>query len=878
MATEQENTLTIRDVMGISRYYSSTNTPPNKPYTLQNLYSPKRGELALIPGVSELTHAIPNCTSIDDITYLDQTMGDQGWLVSYSIASPPTGAPPTSFTFSSPTSTPSASATVLVEFVYSGGNTVVTEFPGVSFKTQVASPTTNNTTYADITLPTSAAAIPSSVFCINYYVYTDASGFYCMWAGSHMRKNGIFPPSSSSEATLRLYMPSTTAPTSSCISVGDVSPSSVTLTPTTVSGGELTPGRMYYFGVCPYLATGPDFYRQNKVQLYPSTSSGGRFAAYLPSGYNAFSVSWGGLPTSTGLTSLTGSPTEPVKYYQFFAGKTPEALAPYGDNLVHQSRPQFVNSSNTTILKSMPYNTNQTMSMAGYSSTPSPLGTCVSRTRGTWAYINRYMGPTGNGFPNNKTTTKGLAYIQFPYSISSHKEQLPGVQFTFFANTKSTALTSHETQSFDINPYNFLFGFNFMGGSTIKTKVYQDLAIYVNGYCNPYQSNGDLVAPMAGDDTARVLPITTNIDLYNDRIILGCGPANWSYDQGLVFYSNAGVPTNIGTGAGNFLNVNFGDASEMIGFGVFSKDLASTGPTAYLLVGKKNACYIWNGGTTAADQQLVQVGKQLGWLSRNSFGLTKNGPVVVTNQGLFSVNGSDMNDLDPGTGLFFSDMDPALRQYTNVVYSEDRLIVGYSTSGAYCDRELWYDFRDEPDGSISIVATGPHIMKDYAGCVNALTYGTAKNYRVSWSPSGNASKIYRRDVPSLYTNDGSDISWIYELNETGLGSDEFLKIISRIYMRCKILKQEVVTITIPSYDSSSDGLGLDYTGTGLQTVSETLTMPYTGSAEIYRLFQKVFSSRYRGAIFKPKFAGSTNLDFRIISVSILSELKRRRML
>lgn len=859
--------------MGISRYYSSTNTPPNKPYTLQNLYSPRRGELAIIPGVSELTNTIPNCTSIDDITYLDQSMGDQGWLVSYSITTPPTGVPPTSFTFASPTSTPSASTSVVIEFVYSGGTTTLTTITGVAFKTEVAAPTSGNTTYCDVTLPTSAADIPSSVFSINYYVL-DVNGLYGLWAGAHMRKSGIFPPSSSSEATIRLYMPLTTSPTSSCISVGDVSPSSMTATPTTVSGGELTAGRTYYFGICPYLSTGPSLYRQNKVQLYPSTSSAGRFAAYLPSGYNAFSVSFGGVPTSTGLTSLTGSATEPVRYYQFFAGKTPEAMAPVGTNLVYQSRPQLLTgSSGTVVLKSLPYNTNQAMSMAGYSAAPGPLGTCVSRTRGTWAYINAIA-----DFPRAKSNTKGLAHIQFPYSISSHKEQLPGVQFTFTVGNQSSSLTSKETVNAGLDPYFFNYGFNFMGGTTLRSQVYQDLAFYVNGYANPYQSNGDLVAPVAGDDTSRLLPITTNIDLYNDRLILGCGQSNWTYDQGLVFYSNAAVPTDLASGTGNFLNVNFGDNSDMVGFGSFSKDLASAGPTAYLLVGKKNSCYIWNGGTTASDQQLVQVGKQLGWLSVNSFGLTKNGPVVVTKQGLFSVDGSDMTDLDPGTGTIFSEMDPANYPFINVVYSDDRLIVGYSTDGLKTNRELWYDFRDEPDGSIPVVATGPHVMKDYAGCVNALVYGTSKNYRVSWNATGSISKIYRRDVPAVFTNDGSDISWIYELNETGLGSDEFLKIITRVYMRCKILKQEAVTITIPSYDSSSDGQGLDYTGTGLQTVSETLTMPYTGSAEIYRLFQKVFSSRYRGAIFKPKFTGSTNLDFRIISVSILSELKRRRML
>ena len=851
--------------MGISRYYSSTNTPPNKPYTLQNLYSPRRGELAIIPGVSELTNTIPSLTSINDIQYLEQTFGEQGFMVQYNWDTSTITAPPTSFTTSSPTGSPTGTRTVYVEYVYPGGSTKVTTITGVTYGT------TAGLSQVTVTIPTS---IPSNVYSINYYIRT-ASGAKLLWAGSVSRKNGIFPPTSDAEKDITLYLFDTT-PTSVNQAIGATPPTGFTATPTTVSGGELTSGRIYFFGITPYmdcsLTSAFASVRQNRVALYSATSvpssSSNLFSAFLPPGYNAFQVSFTGCPTSSGDSNLVA-----LSYYQVFAGATPEDLAPIGDGKLYQATPSLLSTTTvTSTVKSLPYNTNMQINMNTYGNAGQlALGSAIAgRVYGTWTYLD----VTPLFLAKDRTSSVALAKIQFPYSLTSHREMLPGGScFLYDVTLQNTSLTSYSTQRASDLAYIWLL---IKSGS--RAQAYADRLYYVDGSQSPYKTNGYLISPLAADDVTRLPPITNNITLFNDRLVIGCGSSNWSYDKGLVFYSDAANPNDFGTGAGNFLNVNFGDASDLVGFGSFSKDLASAGPSAYLLVGKKNSCYIWNGGTTAADQQLIQVGKQLGWLSANSFGLTKNGPVVITNQGLFSVNGSDMNDLDPGTGIFFTDMDPDNYPFVNVVYTEDRLIVGYSTDGLKINRELWYDFRDEPDGSIVVVPTGPHVMKDYAGCVNALTYGDLKNYRVSWNATGDVDKIYRRDVPSVFTNDGDDISWIYELNETGLGSDEFLKILTRMYMRCKINKQEVVTITVPSYDSSSDGQGLDYTGTGLQTVSETLTMPYTGATEIYRLFQKVFSSRYRGAIFKPKFTGATNLDFRIISVSILSELKRRRML
>lgn len=866
--------------MGISRYYSSTNTPPNKFKTLQNVYSPNRGELAVIPGVEELVHTIPNCSAISDVTFFENQFGDQSWLVHYDTATANFTAPPTTFSFSSPTGSPTGTMSVLIEYVYGGGSTKVTTITGVSFGSVTSSGIAF--TYSDCTLPTSA--IPDGVYCINYYIiYTDSSR--AIWVGSHMRKDGIFPPTSDSEKTIRLFRPSPIAtPTASVSSAGAVAPSVFDIAPTTSVGGALESGKIYYFAYVPLLHdSGAYTYRRNDCHFYTTTTANGRMSCFLPEGYNSF------IATMTVPISAGAPDAQTVLYGLLLMGTTPENMAPIGyatfenSGFKYKSTPLRLQAAGviTPVIGHLPYNTNKNLSMATYNSTPSPIGTSITgRVSGTMEYTCA-IGGSDDWFGTEKIRTKGLASIQLPYSATSHKEQLPGLQFTFTEDQNLQTLTSKRAQQRTGTSYpadGFHYGFNFQYGKSLNSVQYENLAIFANGHSNLYQTDGYLCAPLVGND-ARVMPITKNISMFRDKMILGCGDTNWSYDSGLVFYSESGVIRNFGTGAGQYLNLNFGNASEMIGFGVFSMDLSTVGPSSFLVIGKRSSIYTWNGATSASEMQLNQISKAVGWLSSKSFGLTKNGPVVVTNQGLYGIGGADIQEIDPGTEKFFSEMSPSLHDLVRTVFSEDRFIVGYSTSStSVCDKELWYDFRDEPDGGKVVVPTGPHSMKDYQGIVNSLKYGSISNYRLSWGGTSTLDKLYRRDKPSLFTNNGSNIAIVIEMNDTGLGVDEFIKRLTRLYIRAKINQQETITITIPSRDQASLGEGLDYDGSGLSTVSESMVLPYTGVAEIYRLFQKVFTSRYRGTIFTPKLELSTDVDFRIVSLSLLYEIQRRRLL
>lgn len=857
--------------MGISRYYSATNTPPNKPKTLQNLYSPRRGELAIIPGVSALASDIPGIDflGIQDMQFLDQTIGEQGWLVKYDWD---TTLIPTSVSggsYSSPTGTPSGNRDLVMEWVMPGGTTKISAVTSVTYGTS------GGEAWVDATIPTS---IPDYVYSINYYI-RDASGDLILWAGSVSRKDGIFPPTSNAESTIRLPL-FDTSPTSTNNAVGSIPPSGFSTVPTSIAGGNLDSGRIYYFGIVPYIvcknasSQGPRF---NRTWLYSATSvssqSSNIYAAFVPDGYNALNVTFTGVPTSTGDSTL-----ETVTHYQIFAGVTPEDLAPVGDNKEYQARPVIRSSTTVTAtIKTLPYNTNMQMSMNIYSGLDI-LGVAIAnRYYGSWTYQDSWDNGLGyrNYLARDETRSYALANIQLPYSMTSHREMLPGSScFLFDTTLTNKSLTSYSTVR-DNNSTNIFLEFR---EGSVRAASYEDRMYYADGVQSPFKCNGYIVNPLIIDDVTRVPVITNNIILFKDKLCLFGGGTNWSYDKGNIFYSNAANPNNFGTGAGNFLNINFGDASDIVGGGVYSRDLSNTGPATFLVVGKANSTYSWNGGTTAADQSLVQIGKSVGWLSANSFALTAEGAVVATNQGLYGVTGSDMQPIDPGTEIFYQSATENTKSSFNLVFNGDRLIVGYEDPDDG-PRELWYDFRRDPEGMV-IVATGPHIMQEYDGQAVAQRYGAINNYRVSYYNGGFGEDptFYRRDIPGTFTNVGAAIDWMIELNETGLGADEFVKIMTRMYMRAKINKQETVTITMPSYDSASDGQGLDYTGSGLQTVSSTLVMPYTGVAEIYRLFQKVFTARYRGAIFTPKFQGSTNVDFRIVSISLLYQLVRRRLL
>lgn len=810
------------------------------------MYMPNRGELALIPGVQELAHTIPGLESIGDIYYLEQSFGDQGWLMFYdwdsSLAVAPTVS---SFSIAAPTGAPSGTRDLVIQYVFPGGTTKN------SVKASCSYGTNSGETYMDVTIPTS---IPSSVYCVNFAIYAN-SGSHAAWAGSIMRKNGVFP--TGAEATLRIPVTASTV-TGNNKAIGAIQPSSFSYNPTTSVGGELEGGRLYYFGICPWLQQNQISLRYNRVAL--TDASNNVFAAYLPEGYNTLEVQFISPPTSTG-DDLTTT----VSKYIVFAGATPEDMAPVGTALVHGATPiSIVGGAVSCTVKSLPYNTNMAMSMGAYEiggSFALPEAEAIdNRYFGSFDYQSSVLG-AGGFWETDNVGDYALAYIQLPYSSTTHREMLPGNQYAL------NKLVSFEDV---LDPIKMALATGANQIFTIKEKsvggaVYQNRLWFTDRYRSPHVCNGYVVTPAIVDATRRVFPITDFISSFNDRLIFAGGPTNTTYDDGNVNYTDVANPNYV---IGS-LNSNVGDASDIVGVGVFSRDLADNGPTAFLALGKKNSTYTWSGVTSDG---LVQIGKAAGWMSAKGYALTKYGAVVATNNGLYAVSGSDMKPLSPDTEKIFQEISVANRELVQLVNAGDRLICSYRDT-ANLDRELWIDFREDPEGLI-ISATGPHVMKAYDSQAVALSYGTVANYRVS----ALGTKLYRRDVPSVFTNDTADIAVVLRFNDTGLGNDEFLKILTRLYLRAKINKQETVTISVPSRDAASDGDGLDYSGTGLQTVSESMILPYSGGAEIYRMFQKVFASRYRGSIFTPQLSLSTNVDFRIVSISFLYNLVRRRLL
>jgi hypothetical protein len=896
LATNKDQTFTIKDVMGISRYYSSTNTPPNKFYTLTNVYSPQRGALESINGYEEITPSIPNLDQVIDISYLDQSLGEQQWLTHYSVPTSQTfDAPPaTGWTFTQPTGAGATfSRTVYAQYVYQCGTTRKTDLGAQTFKTLTGR------TYVDITIPTST--MPTNLYCINFLM-DDEYPATRIWMGSIMRKNGVFPPTSSAENTIRCYMSATSvSATANNSSFGDVSPTGFTFTPTTVAGGNLDGNRIYYFSICPWLQQQASFTnRLNKCAMFiGGATGGGRFAAYLPSGYNALDITFTGAPTSTGPTTPT-----PVTYYIILAGKTPEEMAPIGNALIHQALPVTSSGTPTARVMDMPYNTNMAMSMATMATSNGDFaGTAIAnRIYGNLFYMETIAYPI---ISDDRTYRIGLASHQFPYDSTTHKEMLPGLQMTFTADQTFATLTSwrasYSTASSNYNDKGFVYGWNMGSSTSVRSAPYADKQLFVNGYSNVYLSNGDLAIPLAGDDIKRIMPITTNISVFKDRLILGCGPVNFSYDKGIVHYSDAAVITNFGTGAGNFLNMNFGDSSELVGFGSFSQDLANVGPSTFLGIGKTNSTYTWNGGTTAADQQLVLVGKALGWLSPDSYALTKDGPVVATPQGLYTLNGTEMKELDAGTQFIYTSASTI-----KLIYTEDRVIV---LSGG----EYWYDFRNEPDGGLVMVTTGPHSVPSYSdagaflsptGMVNAFRYGNDRNYRITWTNSDTdrfggvvPSKVYRMEVPNrgLMDDTGAVMRSTIRLNSTGLGADEFIKRIRAIYFDLAIsqftgtsLSAEFVVI---GQDGASIGDNLDVSDP-TKTYSMVSSLPaVTSSQSQYRKYQLDavgFTNlldptetivKPRGTIFGITFdliPNEAGMVFNMRSLSFLFNIERRR--
>lgn len=828
MGTPQERTLSIKDFKGVSRYLSSPNQRPNKFKTIQNMYAVNKGELGLVPGISEIvaSAAIPGLTAVKDIASLKQTWGTEGWVIHYTASgSMPVPSGHGYSTLGAATNT----RRVAIYFVGPGGNTSFVRDAAQQFGASGLS----------VQLPTN---IPSYVHCVHFYVEVIAGGTtgHFLWAGSATRKAGSFA------STITLFEPPSSGVIANAITEDE--PTSVSFTFGT--DGNLEPGRTYYFGVTPWIDAGAEHVISNG-----SNSGANKFAVALPSGKSSISVVFNGMASTAGDNT-------PIAYTRsiLFMGTTPEDLLPCYTSTDGTVAPVASLSLGSAItVKDLPYNNSFTADASdGGTRGQAPASRAFLTTRDT--DFARAI-PTASS-SQTLTNVAAACFIQLPYSTSTHIELYPKMGYGLGAANQGE-VWGDTSLSVD-------FPFS---SSPLGNRLY-----FANGYNTPYYTNGIVMHAIIRDYQTAKIPITELIMAFQDSLIFAGGRANFSNTDGTAVYSETGNPWSVtatpsATPAYNFILANQGDNSKIVGLGVYSKDLSDVGSATFLLIGKEEATISWNGGRSASNSVVSQVGKAVGWPSAKAFVLTPWGPFLFGRDNIYFCNGTDMKQAGNDVAEFIQDIDADNYQYCQASYIKNRAIFSYRDT-QNIDRELWADFRQDDEDGLEMVFSGPHQLQEFTGQAVAQTYNGEKFYRACFLND----VIYRRDVEGTFTNVGSNIPVVIQTHDMSFGNDEFKKLLRAFYLRAKILKAETLTLSLTIYDNEGVGDGLDVTTDSETTITETFTLPFTGSSQIYRLFQKQFANRYAGTLFNATLSFSTNVDFRIVSMAWLFKIQGRRLL
>ena len=516
MSTQRESTLQVKDFAGISRYLSSPNEPPNKFYTIQNMWSPNRGELQTIPGTQNVVaaSAMNGVGTLDNIYYLDQSFGQQQFVAVYTPTTV-TGYPtPSGMTFTPVGAT--SSIIINTYFVHQGGVTslgATTTSVGASGVT-VAPPT--NT--------------PSSVSAIHYYYAPTSGSWNQFWAGTQSRIAGSFAN------TFRLP-PLPFAVTTTTVTGIACSPSGFTGFPAAGSGGTLVKNRSYFFGICPYAQaqfTVGDVEPQDYVALYSSSTSISPsgltssqdilsyfYAEDGVSNQHKFRIKFASLPCVQ-YTSVPSTVSFSPANFILFMGQTPEDLLPLCDS--SGVAIPFAASALTgggigggILIDTLPIHSNLGVSMADSANNATNTGTRLQGRNGT-----RNPGASSANAAGTTGYSKAMCAFQIPYTEATRVEIYPFAfsdGYNSLTNPSPSAITA--TTSLAYEPGQSQLRLDGTISSDYRGVSYQDRIYLADSYNSHYYTNGiqaKYAIPTAG---AAFTPIAQYIQLFQDKIILG---------------------------------------------------------------------------------------------------------------------------------------------------------------------------------------------------------------------------------------------------------------------------------------------------------------------------------------------------------------------
>lgn len=456
------------------------------------------------------------------------------------------------------------------------------------------------------------------------------------------------------------------------------------------------------------------------------------------------------------------------------------------------------------------------------------------------------------------------AVSALPYAASASWEIMPNhFNYAFALNSKST--TYNDPQPVKLAYYQPGAFASASSTPEIYTREYFNRQYCTNGVNQLCYTNGYAFQPVMRDYQTALVPLTQYIEIFSQRTILGGGPTNFANTEGVFFYSQTANPfsyTSVASAvspAWNFLNVRAGDDAFIKGFGTYSQDLATDGPTAFLVIGKNRSIFTWNGDVS---QGTKQIDRRFGFAGPRCFTLIDQGPIFVASDGNVYLIKSSEEIIQIGDQVvpILSALSTAQLYNVNAVFSNEVARIGYTASSSL-DAEVWLRYVKSVQSPDRYPAwTGPHVMKSYTGQSVGRLFSGIIDARVSFLND----KIYLRDSTTSQLNDGSSAVRQITFNRMGLGADHFWKVPTRVYMGVTVAQNETFNYSFTAQDGSSGTMSFSATAASSNGLSQ--------------IVQAHAPSRFLGRIMSFSASNQSASAWSLYDMSILFQGKSRRKL
>lgn len=842
MGSQREGTFQIKRFLGVDRFVKGTQKNPPAFFTLQNWTNPNPGELSSIRGVTKLTgSAIPGVDSIKHAKFVD--LGDAE-------------KPLVCFYKSNVSSIPAPSGMI---YSTTGGGAVSRDVylmyvgPGNSFSKSVATTESIQANGLQVSCPTN---VPEYIFCIHVFI-ADSAGTL-LWSGSFTRRSGSFPASITCPvpgAPVANTVIASWGPASFSVAFGTsgslgekrqyyfglgpwLSGKDIGVSYKTNNGSVmacyLPEGKSSIDITFKYLPlnvvddiTAPfttEVAISKALVFFGPTLEDGLIAGngvqdgtILPCAVSSEqSINVGGVDTTNDTISMPGEIPE-LSRLKYTAAVTIGGLTL---NAYYYVRDVVYSGGNTTFkLSNTPDGSTIDLTSTGTDSVFKYRNVLITikeipKNSDLWSLADSYdEGTNTRRGISVFGRAEGLACLQIPATPLTGNplglgcfalESLP-----FSPSTRREILSSHTQKSFTAQDHtpdeSTLSEFYVSLTDRIQSRQYVGRLWGVNGFNTSFYTNGYVLKPAVVDgpetttDLPVYIPITDFIEFFQDRQVLAGQAGNATYTEGFFYYSASGNPNDFGIvgGTPQALPVRSGDESSILGLNIYSQDLSNVGPKSFLVIGKQQSIFTWNGDVTSATQQ---IDKAVGFAGPNCYTLTRFGPVYVGRDNIYLFRTSQ--EVIP-IGDNFKDIIQALSDAqlfdVQAIYHDEEVKVGFeSETGASLDSEIWLRLWYE-DGGIQKTWTGPHKMIPYAQCCQVLEFQGERNYRVSYSDAD----LFQRDDPGSFLNDGQEIERAIKILDLGLNADHFLKVLNQIYLGLRIVQDESFQISLESQDGST---------------------------------------------------------------------------